>query len=332
MPLEVADAQVAISTGHGQIDPASSRALTFNGQRAVTIPAGTYLISDPVPLPVSAASDLAISVYLDKQAVETATCHQYGLSTNYIAPGDVAGAQEMKDAFSWTSWCFVQSVDVETINSDAAVIVTLGDSITDGARSTLDANHRYPDYLATRLRSNKKTSHFSVINAGISGGRVLYEGHGPSALQRLDRDVLAVPGVRYLIYLEGINDIGQILKKDAPERTLTAADLELAATQIVIRAHQKHVKVLGATLIPWGPKETPPNSDWPKARAVLDAYNEWVRTSKVFDAVIDLNRATADPQAPQTLLSAFDSGDHVHPSDAGYEAMARTIDLQVLAK
>jgi lysophospholipase L1-like esterase len=151
-------------------------------------------------------------------------------------------------------------------------------------------------------------------------------------MQRLDRDVFAVPGVRYIIYLEGINDIGQILRKDSPEQGLTADELELAATQMVIRAHQKNIKVFGAALIPWGPKVTPPNSDWPKARAVLEQYNEWVRTSKVFDGVVDLNHATADPEAPQTLLPAYDSGDHVHPSDAGYEAMARAVDLQFFSK
>jgi lysophospholipase L1-like esterase len=240
--------------------------------------------------------------------------------------------QELEGAHTQTSWCFVQAVDVQPQDKDAVAVVTLGDSITDGTRSTLDANHRYPDYLAIRLHANKKTAHLSVVNEGIAGGRVLYEGYGPSVLQRFDRDVLAVPGVRYLIYLEGINDIGQIMRPDSAERTLTIDELILAATQLVTRAHGHGIKVMGATLLPFGPKEPPSNVDWPGARKVLDQYNDWVRTSHVFDAVVDMNRAVADPQAPQTILPAYDSGDHVHPSDAGYEAMARAIDLSFFEK
>jgi lysophospholipase L1-like esterase len=223
----------------------------------------------------------------------------------------------------------LQSVEVRPEKKDAGAVVTLGDSITDGAHSTVDANHRYPDYLAVRLHANRKTAHLSVLNEGISGGRVLFEGHGPSALRRFDRDVLAQPGVRYVIYLEGINDIGQILRPGSPESTVTADDLIFAATQMVIRAHQHGVKVFGATLLPFGPRNLPANPDWPRVRQVIGQYNEWVRTSHVFDGVVDFDKATADPQAPQTMLPAYDSGDHVHPNDAGYKAMADAIDLSM---
>jgi lysophospholipase L1-like esterase len=171
-----------------------------------------------------------------------------------------------------------------------------------------------------------------VLNEGISGGRVLFEGHGPSVMQRLDRDVFAQPGVRYVIYLEGINDIGQILKPDSPEKTLSVDELIFAATQLVTRAHQHGVKVIGATLLPFGSKDVPANSSWLMARQVLDQYNGWVRTSGVFDGIVDFNKVTADPQSPQTMLPAYDSGDHVHPSDAGYDAMARAVDLSLLSK
>jgi lysophospholipase L1-like esterase len=278
---------------------------------------------------VAAFSDVAVSVYLPQQTIAAPTCHQYGLSTNYIVAGDKTTESDLQDARTQVSWCFLQGVDVRSENRDAAAVVALGDSITDGARSTVDANHRYPDYLAVRLHANKKTAHLSLLNEGISGGRVLFEGHGPSALQRFDHDVLAQPGVRYVIYLEGINDIGQILKHGSPEQTLTVDDLIFAATQLITRAHQYGIKIFGATLFPFGPKELPANPDWLKARRTVDRYNDWVRTAHAFDGVVDFNKATADPQATQTMLPAYDSGDHVHPNDAGYKAMADAIDLSI---
>lgn len=328
-PLRIDSAHVAFSTGNGRVDPASDHLITFNHRQFVSIPSGAYVLSDPIPMPVAAFSDLAISLYLPQQSVATPTCHQYSLSTNYIASGNTASDSALETPRTQTSWCFLQSVDVQIADKHAGAVITLGDSITDGARSTIDANHRYPDYLATRLHADKKTADLSVLNEGISGGRVLYEGHGPSALQRFDRDVLAQPGVRYVIYLEGINDIGQILKSGSVEKALTTDDLIFAATQLVTRAHEHGVKVFGATLLPFGPKILPANADWPRVRQVIDHYNEWVRTSHVFEGVVDFDKAIADPQAPQTMLPAYDSGDHVHPNDAGYKAMADAIDLSM---
>jgi lysophospholipase L1-like esterase len=331
-PLRIGNAHVSLSNGHDGVDLKSDHQLTFNHRQVVSIPPGAYVISDPIAMPIAAFSDLAISIYLPQQTVAAPTCHETGLSSNYVAAGDMALQQGLEGAHTQASWCFLQAVDVQPLGKHAAAVATLGDSITDGARSTVDANHRYPDYLAVRFHSNKKTANISVLNEGISGGRVLYEGHGPSVLQRFDRDVLALPGVRYFIYLEGINDIGQMLKPDSPERSLTVDELTLAATQLVVRAHEHGVKVMGATLLPFGPKDAPPSVDWPTARQVLDQYNEWVRTSHVFDGVVDFNKAVADPEAPQTILPAYDSGDHVHPSDAGYDAMARAVDLSFFSK
>jgi lysophospholipase L1-like esterase len=327
-PLYIGSAFIALSAGSGRLQPGSSRQLTFNHQPSVTIPAGTYVLSDPIPMQAADFSDLAISLYLPQQTIADPTCHQYGLSTTYIAAGNEADSSELQNVHTLLSWCFLQSVEVQSENNAAAVI-TLGDSITDGAHSTVDANHRYPDYLAVRLHANRKTAHLSVLNEGISGGRVLFEGHGPGALQRFDRDVLAQPGVRYVIYLEGINDIGQILRPASPENTLTADELIFAATQLVARAHQHGVRVFGATLLPFAPRLLLASPEQSRARQVLEQYNDWVRTSHVFDGVVDLNKATADPQAPQTLLPAYDSGDHVHPNDAGYKAMADAIDLSL---
>lgn len=328
-PLRIGSAHIALSAGRGRLQSDSDRQLTFNHRTSVSIPAGSYVLSDPIPMKVSAFSDVAVSLYLLQQMIAAPTCHQYGLSTNYIAPGDQTAKSDLHGAHTQISWCFLQSIDVRPTNKNAAALVTLGDSITDGAHSTIDANHRYPDYLAVRLHANNKTAHLSVLNEGISGGRVLYEGHGPSALQRFDRDVLAQPGVRYVIYLEGINDIGQILRPGSPEKNLMADDLIFAATQLITRVHEHGIKIFGATLLPFGPKNLPANTDWLKVRQTVDQYNEWVRTSHAFDGVVDFNRATADPQTPQILLPAYDSGDHGHPNDAGYKAMADAVDLSM---
>lgn len=328
-PLHIGSADIALSAGSGKVQPGSDHPLTFDHQPSVTIPAGAYVLSDPIPMPVAAFSDLAVSVYLPQQSITDPTCHPYGLSTNYVAAGNQTHSSELHDAHTLISWCFLQGIEVRPGKKHAAAVITLGDSITDGAHSTVDANRRYPDYLALRLHANPKTAHLSVLNEGISGGRVLFDGHGPSALRRFDRDVLAQPGVRYVLYLEGINDIGQILKPASPESTLAVSDLTLAATQMVTRAHQHGVKVFGATLLPFGPKNLPAKPGWPRARQVVEQYNDWVRTSHAFDGVVDFNKALADPQAPQTMLPAYDSGDHVHPNDAGYKAMADAIDLSM---
>jgi lysophospholipase L1-like esterase len=331
-PLRIGSAHVALSAGAGKVQGDTDHALTFNHQPSVSIPAGSYVLSDPVPMAVSDFADLAISVYVPQQTVTAPTCHQYALSTTYMVSGDATAQAELADAKTMPSTCFLQSVIVRNADRHAAAVVTLGDSITDGAHSTLDANHRYPDYLAERLHAEHRTSHLAVLNAGISGGRVLYDGHGPSALERFDRDVLAQPGVRYVIYLEGINDIGQVTRATSPENDLTADELIFAATQLVERAHLHGVKVIGATLTPFGAKILPDRPGWSRIRPIIEQYNNWVRTSGVFDAVVDFNKATADPQNPQTLLPAFDSGDHVHPSDAGYKAMADSVDLHNLSK
>ncbi len=330
-PLLVGNAHIAISAGGGRLEPGSDHQLTFDRQTSVSIPPGAYVLSDPMPMRLAAFTSLAISIYLTQQTVAVPTCHQVAQSTNYIAGGDATAETELAGARTQTSWCFLQEVDVQTKDKDAGAIVALGDSITDGARSTLDANHRYPDYLAERLHADRKTAHLSVLNEGISGGRVLFEGHGPSALERFDRDVLAQPGVRYVIYLEGINDIGQMRRPDSPEHTLTAQDLIFAATQLVARAHEHGVKVFGATLLPFGPRDIPEKvrPEWARMREVMNEYNDWVRTGGVFDGVIDFYKAMEDPKDPEIMLPAYDSGDHGHPNDAGYKVMADAIDLKL---
>jgi lysophospholipase L1-like esterase len=331
-PLRIDEVHLALSAKDGKVKKETDRRITFGHQAAVWIPAGSYVLSDPIAMPIAAFSDFAISLYLPQQPIAAPTCHQWALSTNYFAMGNVTAESELHNARPLTSWCFVQGVDVWSGAPDAGSVVAFGDSITDGARSTVDANRRYPDVLAARLQANQKTAHLAVVNEGIAGGRVLFEGHGPSALARFDRDVLAQPGIRYVIYLEGINDIGQILKSDSPEKALEASDLAFAASQLVARAHQHGVKVFGATLLPYGPGDVPPKPGLEKIRQLIDRYNNWVRTGGVFDGVVDFNKATADPHAPQTMLPLYNSGDNGHPNDAGYKAMADAIDLALFDK
>ena len=326
-PLSIGAAHMGVSAGGGKILSGSDHVLTFNDRATVSVPAHSLVLSDPLPMAVGDLADLAISVYLPQQTVTDPTCHQTAISTTYIGAGNGVSQVEMPNTSTMTSACFLESVLVDSNVKHAAAIVALGDSITDGYASTVDANKRYPDDLAVRLHTDGKKRNFAILNEGISGNRVFYEGHGPSVLERFDRDVLAQPGVRYVIYLEGINDIYESLQPDSPEKDLTADDLIFAATQLVTRAHLHGIKVMGGTVMATGAKNTPDTPRRTKARQLVAEYNEWVRTSNTFDAVVDFEKATADPADPMTLLPAFDSGDHVHPTDAGYKAMADAIDL-----
>ncbi|WP_164981544.1 SGNH/GDSL hydrolase family protein [Silvibacterium dinghuense] len=324
-PVAIGAVHVALSAGSGQTQPGTDHALTFNGRAQVTIPAGAMVVSDPIPMPVASMADLAVSVYLPKQEQARTTCHDLGSSTNYIATGDATAAASVEGAKTVTSWCVVKGVDVQANEKNAGAIVTYGDSITDGAGSALDANHRWPNFFAERLQAEKKTSHLAVLNEGISGNRLLYDGAGPSALARLDRDVIAQSGVRYLVILEAINDIGRIPKEGDPESSLTAADVLFAYTQIIERAHQHGIKVIGATLTPYeGAKYFSQGGE-----AVRQAVNQWIRTPGNFDGFIDFDKATQDPKNPGMYLPADDHGDHLHPSDAGYKAMSDSIDLKL---
>lgn len=330
--LRIGSAHVALPAGAGKIQPRSDHQLLFNHQSSVTIPAGSFVLSDPLPMAVATFADVAISVYVSQQTVEAPTCHPWGLWKTYATDGDQSGEIELRAAKAQISTCFVQSVAVRAEDKNSRAVVALGDSITDGAYSTMDANRSYPDVLARRLHANKETAHISVLNEGTSGGRVLYDGHGPNVLSRFDSDVLAQPGARYVIYMEGINDIGQILKPESIERDLAVSELIFAATQLVTRAHQHGVKVIGGTVLAFGAKDSPKTPEWLRVRQVMNEYNDWVRNSHTFDGVVDFNKVTADPQAPDTLLPAFDHGDHTHPNDAGYKAMADAIRLDDFLK
>ena len=326
-PLTVEDAHVALGAGGGAIQPGSDHAVTFGGAASVNIPPGGAVFSDPVALSVAPLTDLAVSFYLPPQIMRAETYHAFADQDNYVADGHAPAAAELPQAKRISSWYFFDGVDVAAAPQSRAV-VTLGDSITDGAHSTHNANRRWPDVLAARLSADPNFAHVSVLNEGIGGNRVLNEGAGPSAISRVDRDVLAQSGVRYVIVLESINDIGRLAHVQVPWDAITASQLEWGLKQIADQAHQHGLKIFGATLTPYGGAGY--YSD--KGEQVREAVNDWIRTSGTFDGVVDFDKITRDPQNPNQFNPAYDSGDHLHPSDAGYKAMGDGISLALFGQ
>lgn len=324
--LKIGGATIGLSDGHSGLKSAA-HPLTFGGSPDVDIPPGISVMSDPVSFSVPALGDLAITIFLPAQAVSTITEHVLSYQTNYIAEGNHLADHDLAAAKVLYSWPFLKTVDVSAPASGAA-IVCLGDSITDGVRSTRDKNARWPDVLARRLQANGATSDLGVLNAGISGNRLLHDMTGPSALARFDRDVLGQSGVRYLIVLEGINDIGRTTHPLRPSDPVTVSQLEFALSQIIERAHAHGITVLGGTLTPYGGAKT----ETTQGDAMRTAENDFIRNSGRFDGVIDFDEATRDPANPLAFLSSADGGDHVHPSDAGYSVMGNAIDLKLFSK
>jgi lysophospholipase L1-like esterase len=242
-------------------------------------------------------------------------------------------AKSLTDPKSASSWRYLREVDIENSETYSS-IVCLGDSITDGSKSTKDANLRWPDLLAARLQANKPTARLGVLNEGIGGNRILNDVTGPSAIARLDRDVFNIPdrglyqSPRYLVILEGINDIGHAYDPHRTYDVVTADDLIAGYHLMIVRAHEHHMKVYGATLTPY----VPTGYSAPAGEKVREALNDWIRTTKELDGVIDFDKATRDPANPTQFLPAYDSGDHLHPNDAGMKAMADSIDLKLFEK
>ncbi len=326
-PLTISDAHVALSAGNAAIQPGTDHAITFGGATSVNIPPGAELFSDPVALAVQPLSDLVVSFYLPSQVMRAETFHSFADQDNFIASGDVSSAADLPGAIKIFSWYFLDGVDVQAVDGSRA-IVTLGDSITDGALSTHNANLRWPDLLAARVQADPNLKNIGVLNVGIGGNRVLNEVAGPSALSRIDRDVLSQSGVRYVIILESINDIGRLAHLTNPYDDITAQQLEMGLKQIADAAHEHGIKAIGATLTPYGGAGY--SSD--KGEQVREAVNDWIRNSGTFDGVADFDKATQDPANPTHFNAAYDSGDHLHPKDDGYKAMAGSIDLTMFAK
>ena len=313
-PLVIDAAHVAVRESGASIDAATDRPLTFGGRSRLRLLPGAVALSDPVSLNVPALRDLAISLHIADSA-RLVTRHALALQTNYIVRGDVTSATSFTADTTLYVWPFLTGVDV-TNSAAVGVISAIGNSITDGALSTRDANTRWPNVLASRLSTGNAP--IAVVNAGISGGRVLTYGSGPSALARFDRDVLATPGLTHVILLEGINDIGR-----SATDGVTAEDIIFGYRQLIMRAHERGVKIIGATLTPASPR----SSFTPALEARRAAVNTFVRSGGEFDGVIDFDAITRDPANPLQFLPKYDSGDHLHPGDVGYKAMGEAIDL-----
>ena len=318
--LSVGAVHVARSVEGSTIRSSTDRTVTFGGEGGITIPPGAVAVSDPVDLPVPALADLAVSIYVP-QDTGPATQHSLGVQTSYVTSGDATGASGFPQGSATTILTRPFLSNVEVLGASRAVaVVTLGDSITDGYNSTVDADARWPDQLA-RVLVTAYGNKVGVSNAGISGNRVLNDGIGPNALARFDRDVLTQAGVRYVTVLEGINDIGFSVAL-APSQEVSAQRVIGGYRQLIARAHERGLAIYGCTLTPF--KGAGYYSEAGEAKR--QAINEFIRSSGEFDAVIDFDQVVRDPQDPLAFLPAYDSGDHLHPSDAGYAAMGTSID------
>ena len=332
-PLHFTSVHIAhpTSPAAAAIDPASDRALTFAGNPDVTIPPGAEYVSDPVEMHVAPLSDVAVTFHLDAPPVQE-TGHPGSRSTSYYVHGDQVSAADLPDAKHVDHWYDLTEIDVRTA-PDARVVVALGDSITDGHAATTNGNDRWTDVLAARLQASKRTRNIGVSNQGIGGNHVLTDGLGPNVLARFDRDVLAPAGVRWLIVFEGVNDLGGLARTgEVPveQHAALVARLIAAYQQIIERAHAHGLRVYGATITPYtGSGYYHPGS---LSEADRQAVNAWIRAAGHFDAMIDFDAVVRDPVHPEQLLPAFDCGDHLHPSPAGYKAMGESIPLDLFER
>ncbi|TXL87879.1 SGNH/GDSL hydrolase family protein [Streptomyces sp. IB2014 016-6] len=317
-PLVIGRAYAGIRESGARLRPGSNQKLAFGGSASVTLAPGEIRYSDPLPGRVAAMSDLGLSLYV-REAGGPATGHAMALRTSYATSGDHA-AEERDGAYTQRlgSWFYLDAVTVEA-DRGAGAVVTLGDSITDGWQSTTDKDLRWPDFLARRLHASPESTVRGVANAGISGNQVLADGAAQSALKRLDRDVLSLPGVRTVVLFEGVNDI-------KAHSGVTAAALTTGYREIIDRSHAAGLCVVGATVLPfkgW--------SEWDlEEEAVRAEVNEWIRTSGEFDAVADFDEVLRSPYDAQRILPTFDGGDHLHPNDKGMQAMADSVALTAL--
>jgi lysophospholipase L1-like esterase len=323
-PLTVGAAHIALHDKGSAVIPASDRALTFSRKDSFVIPPGALIVSDPVDLQIPELSYLTISVYVAGTPTPP-TIHLTGLHTTYISkPGDYTRSVNIEESSTVQSWYWISGVDV-LAPSDSGLIVALGDSITDGATSTPDTDRSWPSILAERLLANKETADLAIVNQGISGNRLLGDGAGVSALARLDRDVISQAGVKWLVVLEGINDIGMSSMGMQMGVPVTAEDLIAAHWQMIERAHLHGIKAIGATLTPFAGALYYSE----KGESMRQAVNHWIRTSGAYDAVIDFDAILRDPENPKQMNAGYFINDYLHPNDAGYKAMAEAVDMSI---
>ena len=343
-PLRIGAAHIARSTTAADIDPASDRTVKFRGQSSTTVAARSMVVSDPIDLDVPALSNLAISLFFP-EATEATTLHVMALQTNYISieSGDSTASANFPAGKTMRSWPFLMGVDVEA-PGQAAAIVAFGSSHTDGDGSTRDRNKRFPDVLAERLQNTG--AKLGVLNEGIIGNRLLSgaapelsqlfgRALGEAGLTRFDRDVLAQPGVKYVIVGLGINDIAFPGSFTPLSQMVSPESLISGYRQLIRRAHRKGIRVIGATMLPFENAffQDPPLTFYtPEKEAVRQKVNAWIRSSNAFDAVVDFDAVVRDPSRPTQLLPSYDSGDHLHPNDAGYTAQANAIPLELFTR
>jgi len=314
--LAIGEVHLALRGEGAKIQPGSDRPVTFSGKTAFTIPPGGQVLSDPVALKAPNATDLAVSLFMPPGAVIASTVHYSAQQTSYVATGNVVGAEDLPEAATITSWPYLTGIDV-VAPEKFGTIVTLGDSITDGSRSTSNENRRWPDILSNRLLA-KKGNTFAVVNAGIGGNRIMSDtnniAYGQNALARFDRDVLSVPGLKFVFLFEGVNDVSGA----------TAEDIIFGMKQLIERTHQRGLKIIGATIMPLRTN--------PQVHAKRDTVNQWIRTSNAFDGVVDFDKTISDPTQPTLFQKLYDSGDNLHPNDAGHKAMGDAVDLSLFKK
>ena len=319
-----------LSPGSAAIDPASDKPLTFGGSIEVTIPAGAEYISDPIDYPVPPLSNLAITFHLDAPPTRE-TGHPGSRSTSYYLHGDFFSAANLPDAKHIDHWYQLSGINV-LAPAGAASIVALGDSITDGHATTTNGNDRWTDVLAERLQASPATRTIGVLNQGIGGNHLLTDGLGPNVLARFDRNVVAQPGVRWLIVFEAVNDLGGLTRLgdvSSAEHAAFVARILAAWQQIIDRAHAHGIEVIGATITPFV------GSDYyhpgPATEADRQTINTWILAPGHFDAVLDFDKVVRDPAHPDRMLPADDCGDHLHPGPAGYRAIGESIPLTLFA-
>ena len=318
--LSLGAIHIAVSGGHSLIQPGTDHVVTFSGNATLDVPAGAVAVSDPIDAAVLGGIDLTVSLYVTR--TDTITEHVWALQTIYIANGDQTGAARLPGAAQTQSRPFVAGVDV--LGSPAAAsVVALGDSITDGFWSNSDENDRWPDLLGARLRGTYG-NRVGIVNQGISGNTLLGD-VGPTASARFTTDVIGQPGRHWVMLLEGVNDLG--LSESDPSHAPTTDALITADRQMIARAHDAGMHIIGMTLLPFEG-----SGDYSVAgEQKREALNEFIRTSGEFDGVVDSDAAVRDPSQPQRMLPIYDSGDHLHPSEAGMQAIANAVDLSMFA-
>ena len=325
--LAVGAAQLGLRSQGAAIVPGSGRALRFNGSASTSIPAGALVVSDPVELDVPPLADLAVSIYLPDEVSESfhVTGHDPAHQTNYLSPrGNFALTFDLPVKEETEVFLFVTGIEV-LVPRTTGGIVAFGDSLTEGNISQLDANHRWPDQLARRLVARTAGRPLGVMNQGIGGGRLLHDGHGDSGLRRFDRDVLAQPGVTHIVVLLGINDLRNSQGKT--DEVVTADQLIAGLHQLAVRAHAARLQAFIGTVMTWENETFNGGSYSKAAESERQKLNTWIRANPDFDAVIDFEAALRDPTHPTRMHPRWDSGDHLHPNDDGYQHMANSIDL-----